>query len=844
LVWSRFPSYINSQVRSYIEGATIDLGITGKDNTYGYGPIVLTKIWSLMASSTVGGSVTEPGEGTFDYNDMEEVNIVATADTGYHFVNWTGDANTIADVNAASTTITMDANYSIQANFAPNQYSLTINTSGHGTVAKDPNQATYHYGDTVQLTANAEPGWTFDSWSGDLGGSDNPANLQVTGNMNVTATFVLQYTITASADPNGSIDPCGTFAISSGQDQLFTAKPNTGYEVDTWYVDSNSVQTGGDTFLLINIQADHNVYVTFIPVPEIRVSFISYDYDSVAIGVYKDTYLYIYNDGAANLYITDLNGLSLTDFSLINPREIPFMVEPFSNQYLKIRFEPSSLGESSATLSIANNDSDENPIEVDLLGTGVEPRIIFVDANATGIGDGSSWMDAYIYLQDALSDAELGDHIWVAEGVYKPDQGKGITPGDPNFAFELINGVSIYGGFPSGGDPNWNDRYPNAYETILSADLNGDDKDDIDPCDLLSDPNRVDNSFHVIVGSYLTDASRLDGLTITGGNANSSSYPDYYGGGLYHYGGTIGNCKINRNSANNGGGGIYHFNGTIMNCSVTENSSNSSGGGLGYCVGGTIINCTVAYNAAANYGGGIYYCKGPINACNISSNTASYGGGLSSCDGTISNCTISCNVATSYGAGVFFCDGELTSCIVASNDTDGYGGGVYLSHADITACTIADNYATDYGAGIRACYGLIDNCIIWGNVTESGGDQISSSEPNYSCIQDWTTGYHLSSGSPCIDTGDPNYVAEANELDIDGDARVIAGRIDMGADEYTFGELSDFSDDGIVNFEDFSILAYYWQDYVCDEPDWCEGCDYDESGTIDHNDLSSTFAIF
>ena len=101
--------------------------------------------------------------------------------------------------------------------------------------------------------------------------------------------------------------------------------------------------------------------------------------------------------------------------------------------------------------------------------------------------------------------------------------------------------------------------------------------------------------------------------------------------------------------------------------------------------------------------------------------------------------------------------------------------------------------------------------------------------------------YHLLPSSPCIDTGDPNYVADANEVDIDGDARVIGGRIDIGADEYAYGELSDFNGDGIVNFKDFSILAYYWMDYICSESDWCEGSDFDESRYVDFGDLK-TFA--
>ncbi|MHC4474789.1 MAG: choice-of-anchor Q domain-containing protein, partial [Planctomycetota bacterium] len=49
----------------------------------------------------------------------------------------------------------------------------------------------------------------------------------------------------------------------------------------------------------------------------------------------------------------------------------------------------------------------------------------------------------------------------------------------------------------------------------------------------------------------------------------------------------------------------------------------------------------------------------------------------------------------------------------------------------------------------------------------------------------WVEGdYHLLAGSPCINAGDPNYVAGANETDIDGQIRVWDGRIDMGADEF------------------------------------------------------------
>ena len=72
----------------------------------------------MVTSSTAGGLVTTPGEGTYTYNASAVVNLVATPDSGYRFVEWTGDVGTIADDEDATTTITMNGDYTITANFA------------------------------------------------------------------------------------------------------------------------------------------------------------------------------------------------------------------------------------------------------------------------------------------------------------------------------------------------------------------------------------------------------------------------------------------------------------------------------------------------------------------------------------------------------------------------------------------------------------------------------------------------------------------------------------------------------------------------------------------------------
>ena len=91
--------------------------------------------YDLTIASTTGGSVATPGVGTFTYTTGTVVNLVARPKAGYHFVDWTGDVSTIADINDATTTITMDNHYSITANFAFGpQYIPMVAAGGYHTV--------------------------------------------------------------------------------------------------------------------------------------------------------------------------------------------------------------------------------------------------------------------------------------------------------------------------------------------------------------------------------------------------------------------------------------------------------------------------------------------------------------------------------------------------------------------------------------------------------------------------------------------------------------------------------------------------------------------------------------
>jgi hypothetical protein len=125
--------------------------------------------FTLTISSTTGGAVTTPGEGIFTYDEGATINLAAEADEGYQFVNWTGDVSIIADVNAATTTITMQGNCSITANFIIVQYDLTIDsTNGGEVITPGGGTFTYDAGKVVDLVATSATGYYFVNWTGDV----------------------------------------------------------------------------------------------------------------------------------------------------------------------------------------------------------------------------------------------------------------------------------------------------------------------------------------------------------------------------------------------------------------------------------------------------------------------------------------------------------------------------------------------------------------------------------------------------------------------------------------------------------------------------------------------------
>jgi len=231
--------------------------------------------YQLSISSTEGGDVTEPGEGRFSYcpQQGERVNLVATPDPGYRFVKWTGDVDTIADVDDATTTITVDDDYSIRANFAK-PYSLTTSSTEGGSVTT-PGEGKYTYdaGKVVNLVASPDAGYQFVDWTGDVGtiANVNAATTTITMNndYSVTANFVKlvkQYdlTVTSTGGGNVTIPGEGSYPYDEGTVVNLVAKADTGYRFVNWTGDVDTVADVNAAVTTITMNGDYTITANFI----------------------------------------------------------------------------------------------------------------------------------------------------------------------------------------------------------------------------------------------------------------------------------------------------------------------------------------------------------------------------------------------------------------------------------------------------------------------------------------------------------------------------------------------------------------------------------------------------
>jgi len=242
--------------------------------------------YNLTISSTAGGSVTTPGEGIFGYGSGMVINLVATPAGGYRFINWTGNVGTVANVTAASTTITMNSNYSITANFAvipAGQYSLTISSTTGGSVTT-PGQGTFTYsaGTIVSLVATAVGGYQFVNWTGSVGtiadDEDPTTTITMNSNYSITANFAVipagQYSLSISSTAGGSVTAPGqgTFTYSAGTVVNLVASPLGGYQFVNWTGNVATIADDEDPTTTITMNSNYSITANFAVIPPIQYS--------------------------------------------------------------------------------------------------------------------------------------------------------------------------------------------------------------------------------------------------------------------------------------------------------------------------------------------------------------------------------------------------------------------------------------------------------------------------------------------------------------------------------------------------------------------------------------------
>jgi len=308
-------------------------------------------------------------------------------------------------------------------------------------------------------------------------------------------------------------------------------------------------------------------------------------------------------------------------------------------------------------------------------------KTIYVDPNGSSDFTG---------IQEAIDDANDGDEIEVAPGIY----------------YESIDFK---------GKAVW--LYSSAGPEVTKIDGTG--------------------YYHVVECVSGEDSNTvLEDFTITGGNANGYSWRNNCGGGIYNYTGspTVRGCIFSHNSATNQGGGMFNrFSSlTVEDCTFSENSAKSGGGMANFQSRPNVSSCTFRDNSSTSRGGGMYNVDnntGPtVEECTFSGNSAEYGGGVVnySSNSILKGCTFINNSVTKRGGGMYSIGVDrsptVTNCIFTENSA-GYGGGMCNSgRSTVIYCEFSGNLAVG-GGGMYNGQGsspMVVCCTFNGNSATSG----------------------------------------------------------------------------------------------------------------------------
>jgi uncharacterized repeat protein (TIGR02543 family) len=228
------------------EGSSVGVSLTP-----GFTGSSYTEYWKIRIDYNIDGDFADSSEEVFSGSGSSTVSGSFTVPYGVDGVTRMRVSMSYSTSPPYCGTFTYgeveDYTVDISGGVPPEQYTLTTNTVGQGSITLNPPGGTYDEGTVVTLTAVPASGWQFDGWSGDLTGTANPTTITMNADKTVTATFseviVPQYTLTVNTVGQGSValnPPGGTY--NEGTVVTLTATPSSGWQFDNWSGDLSGTQ--------------------------------------------------------------------------------------------------------------------------------------------------------------------------------------------------------------------------------------------------------------------------------------------------------------------------------------------------------------------------------------------------------------------------------------------------------------------------------------------------------------------------------------------------------------------------------------------------------------------------
>jgi len=280
-IFNEYKSLYGVDIKKDLTGEIRPQGIGWDIGAYEYPTGTYPSKYNLIIDYDESQGSVSPSGGP--YSEGSIINLSATPIVGYGFEGWSGDINSTDN----PVSLTMDSDKSITATFIQQaQFTITVNTSGSGDVVLNPNEDKYLEGAEVAARAIPENGYQFDGWSGDISSTQNPIEIVVNDNVNITANFseqereFIEYSvkgITASTFENPNVP---TNTRDNNLSTRWSAEGNQWISYELEEIDTVS-------FISLSVHLGHQVRLQF----EIEVSIDNINWIEVFRGLASGTTL-------------------------------------------------------------------------------------------------------------------------------------------------------------------------------------------------------------------------------------------------------------------------------------------------------------------------------------------------------------------------------------------------------------------------------------------------------------------------------------------------------------------------------------------------------------------------